>query len=84
MAFVSEIAGVDIMPLIRYLCRGFKSVSAPLPIGHPLSKYGCSARAVFNVIKPLDEAALMSGTGYASLMSMFECDRERFYSFERY
>lgn len=83
-ASVSEIAGVDIMPLIRHLCRRFKRVNAPLPIGHPLSKYGCSARAVFNVIKPLNEAALMRGTGYATLLSMFERDRERFYSFDRY
>lgn len=57
-AFVSEIAGGDIMPMIRHLCNGFQSVNAPLPIGHPLSKYGCSKRAVFNVIKPLDEAEL--------------------------
>jgi GNAT superfamily N-acetyltransferase len=83
-AFVSEIAGGDIMPMIRHLCNGFQSVNAPLPIGHPLSKYGCSKRAVFNVIKPLDEAELMKGTGYATLLSMLERNREHFYSFDRY
>lgn len=83
-AFVSEIAGGDIMPMIRHLCSGFESVNAPLPIGHPLSKYGCSKRAVFNVIKPLDEAELMKGTGYATLLSMLERNREHFYSFDRY
>ena len=83
-AYVSEIAGVDIMPLIWYLFHSFKSVNAPLPIGHPLAKYGCSTRAVFNVIKPINEPALMRGTGYATLLSMLECNSERFYSFDRY